>query len=352
MTSRERVATVLAGGVPDRVPMDESPWAETYKRWRQEGLPEDRDVVTYFGMDLAKIGGPDLTLRLETTVLEEDEEYIVAVNSDGVTNKRHKTESGHTPHWLDHLIKTKEDWYEYAPRLEPSRERWAEDIVEQCRRGRESGRFVCICHADPYERAWPTWGQVGIFEMMMDDPDTIADCHMAYARLITGQYEILEKLGAEWDGVFMYADLGYRNATLFSPRLYDEIVFPAHKHIADWLQARQKPLICHSCGKIDVLIPRFIEAGFAAIQPLEAKCGQDVRELKDLYGGRITFFGNIDIRALSGTREDVYNEVMGKLPKAMEGGGYIFHSDHSVPPTVSFDNYRYAVELVKEHGVY
>ena len=86
----------------------------------------------------------------------------------------------------------------------------------------------------------------------------------------------------------------------------------------------------------------------AAIQPLEAKCGQDVRELKDMYGGQITFFGNIDIRALSGTKEDVYNEVMGKLPKAMEGGGYIFHSDHSVPPTVSLERYEWVLRAARD----
>ena len=45
-------------------------------------------------------------------------------------------------------------------------------------------------------------------------------------------------------------------------------------------------------------------------------------------------------------------EVLSKLTVAMEGGGYIFCSDHSVPPHVSFDNYRYAIELVKEHGRY
>ncbi len=352
MTSRERVATILSGGIPDRVAMDESPWGETYERWRREGLPQDANVVDYFGMDLAKIGGPNLTFRLETKVVGEDDTYRTVTDADGVTARRHKTESGHTPHWLDHLIKTADDWYEYAPRLAPSTERWAQDIVQQCADARATGRYVVICHPDPYERAWPTWGQVRIFEMMMDDPQTVADCFMAYARLITAQYDLLEQLGADWDGTFMYTDLGYRNSTLFSPTLYDELLFPAHQHITDWMKAHGKRLICHSCGRILSLIPRFIKVGFDAIQPLEAKCGQDVRELKDLYGNQITFFGNIDVRALSGTKEDVYNEVMSKLPKAMEGGGYIFHSDHSVPPTVSWENYCYAVQLVKEHGVY
>jgi uroporphyrinogen decarboxylase len=148
----------------------------------------------------------------------------------------------------------------------------------------------------------------------------------------------------------MPADLGYRNATLFSPKLYERLIFPAHKKLVDYQHDHGRQFMCHSCGKIDVLIPKFIEAGFDAIQPLEAKCGQDVRELKKLYAGKITLFGNIDIRKLSGTRQDVEEEVVSKIEVAKQGGGYIFHSDHSVPPTVSFENYCYAVELVKKHG--
>ena len=33
-------------------------------------------------------------------------------------------------------------------------------------------------------------------------------------------------------------------------------------------------------------------------------------------------------------------------------GGYIYHSDHSIPPTVSFDSYRRVIELVREYGSY
>lgn len=100
------------------------------------------------------------------------------------------------------------------------------------------------------------------------------------------------------------------------------------------------------------MIPRFIEAGFSAIQPLEAKAGQDVRELKKLYGKAITFFGNIDVRKMSGTREELREELLSKLSVAARNGGYIYHSDHSVPPTVSWDNYCYLMELLDEHGVY
>jgi DNA repair protein RadC len=50
--------------------------------------------------------------------------------------------------------------------------------------------------------------------------------------------------------------------------------------MCDFFKSKGKPVLLHSCGKIKTLIPYFIEAGYSAIQPLEAKCDQDVRELK------------------------------------------------------------------------
>ena len=45
-------------------------------------------------------------------------------------------------------------------------------------------------------------------------------------------------------------------------------------------------------------------------------------------------------------------EIAGKLPLVKEGGGYIYHSDHSVPNDVSFGQYRRVMELVREYGGY
>ena len=64
------------------------------------------------------------------------------------------------------------------------------------------------------------------------------------------------------------------------------------------------------------------------------------------YGDRLTFHGNIDVRRLAGSREDVAEEIDGKMSHFTEGG-WIYHSDHSIPPEVRFDNYRYALSRVR-----
>ena len=66
----------------------------------------------------------------------------------------------------------------------------------------------------------------------------------------------------------------------------------------------------------------------------------------------LILIGNIDVRKLSGTRQEVEQEIIGKVSVAKENGGYIYHSDHSVPNSVSFESYAYAIELVKRYGAY
>jgi len=36
----------------------------------------------------------------------------------------------------------------------------------------------------------------------------------------------------------------------------------------------------------------------------------------------------------------------------MEGGGYIYHSDHSIPPEVSLEIYLHAMKVLDEIGTY
>jgi uroporphyrinogen decarboxylase len=45
-------------------------------------------------------------------------------------------------------------------------------------------------------------------------------------------------------------------------------------------------------------------------------------------------------------------EIAGKITAAKVGGGYIYHSDHSIPNDVSFEQYCRVLELVRKYGEY
>jgi len=48
----------------------------------------------------------------------------------------------------------------------------------------------------------------------------------------------------------------------------------------------------------------------------------------------------------------IEEEIRTKFEVAKRGGGYIYHSDHSVPDSVSFEQYKRVIELVQKYGRY
>lgn len=93
--------------------------------------------------------------------------------------------------------------------------------------------------------------------------------------------------------------------------------------------------------------------GFDALQPLEAKAHMDVRELAPTVGDRLTLFGNIDVMTMSTNDLDkIEAEIASKFAAGKSVPSYISHSDHSVPPAVSWETYQGVIDLVEKHGWY
>jgi uroporphyrinogen decarboxylase len=139
---------------------------------------------------------------------------------------------------------------------------------------------------------------------------------------------------------------------MVSPALYDRLVRPYHQRLCEYFAADGLATLLHSDGNVAPLIPHFLTAGFRGLHPLECKAGLDVRALRRQYGERLVLFGNIDVRALAGTPEQVVEEVTAKVSAGMVGGGYLFHSDHSVPSDVPLSNYLLALETARDVGRY
>ena len=352
MDSRERVSIVLSGGVPDRVPLSDSYWETAVERWRGEGLPEDVSPGAYFGTDEIIYISGDYTLQMPERTVDQDDVSRTYWDSDGALRKYLELPEGHTSQWLDFTIKTREDWLQHRHRMAFDSSRIPDSALETYQRTRAEGKFVCYsAHACFH----PTWMRIGMERMLMSmlqEPDFVHELYVAHTQLVIDLYEGMRRLGIEFDGARLSDDLGYRVSPLISPALYRELVLPHHKRLCDHFATHGLKTALHSDGNVAPLIPHFLEAGFAALHPLEVKAGLDVRTLKAQYGGRLVLYGNIDVRKLAGTLEEVEQEVVTKVTAGKKGGGYIFHSDHSVPNDVPFENYAFAIELVKRYGAY
>jgi len=349
---RDRIKLILQHREADRIPIHDSPWAATVDRWRSEGLPSGISASDYFGYEIA-IYSADTSPRFPTEVLYENEEYVVEKNSFGGIRKNHRDYST-TPMIIDYPCKSREDWERIKVRLKADDYRvdWVSGL-QSFYREHSRGRFIMYGAAVGYDKIQSYVASERLLKAIIREPDWVIDMYWTDAKLVMEMCERMIRGGFKFDGAFLYCDLGYRNGLLFSPRHFEEQLHPVFKELCRFFHAHGMYVFLHSCGRVKDLIPYFIEEGIDCLQPLEVKAGMDLIELKDKYGDKMTFMGGIDVRLMSlDDPRPIEEEIKRKITIAKEGGGYIYHSDHSVPKNVSFQNYKRVIELVKKYGEY
>jgi uroporphyrinogen decarboxylase len=352
MTSRERVLRMLNHQEADRVPIQDAPWEYTIRRWKTEGMPADTSPLEYFGYELGSLG-PDISLQLPEETIEETESYRIYRDSKGAVTRVFKDHES-VPETIDFTINSAKAWEENRHRWLWNDERvsW-ESALNTNRAWRAEGRFVQYFAHIGYDWIQRMVGAETVLVGMLQEPEWIEDMFRGLMDLvIRGADEMLAR-GFEFDGVYVADDLGYKNGTVFSPELFRKFELPQMKRLCDYFKERNLPVILHSCGNVSSLVPLLIEAGFSCLQPLEVKAGMDLVGLKKQFGDRFSFMGGIDVRAMADPDPAVIEaEIAAKIPVAKEGGGYIYHSDHSVPSNVSFAQYQRVMALVSEYGTY
>ncbi len=370
MTGRERVNLALDHKIPDRVPRYDSFWDELIGVYKEKlGLPKEasaEDIGDKFGFDIVMYN-LDNSMRFPASVVEEDEDFIVINDRCGYTAKKHKDKP--LSEFYNHLNTDYDIWQTMKHRFTldkndtsridnthtflrtipmPSWEQAAEKFIKSL----SGDKFVMINGYGPYEG---TWRHRGYENLLMDLILDEKYCHEMFTGIIDTTIETLEyaiSIGMKPDGYFLIDDLGSTRATLFSPEVYKNLIFPYHKKLGDFLHKNGIRYLIHSCGNIESFIPGFIEAGIECVQPLQANTTLDVRKLKKKFGSDVAFWGNISAIAMETGFEAIEAEISSKIPVAMEGGGYMYHSDHSVPADVPFENYEYVIKMLDKYAVY
>jgi uroporphyrinogen decarboxylase len=352
LTTHERMSRVYNHENPDRVPRHDGPWGSTLERWQREGLPAGVSPGQFFGWDYFATISHDNSPRYPVETLEETEEYRIHTTAWGVTmrNWRHH---GSVPEFLDFKIVDRASWAEAKKRMSPDPERvnW-QLLADHYDTWRAGGAWITAGAWFGYD-VMASWvvGYERTLLLMADDPELVSD-------FINHCLDVnLALLGLIWDRGYRFDcirwpdDMGYRNGLLFSRDMYRRLIKPAQQRMIDWAHERGVKTMLHSCGNIMDLIPDLVEIGLGSLNPLEQKAGMDAYKLKADYGDKLVLEGGIDVRKMTDGAQ-IEEEIRSKLAVLKENGGYIFHSDHSVPEDVSFADYCRVMELVRYYGSY
>lgn len=354
LSSRERVNLAMEHKETDRIPRMESFWGETIENWKKQGMPEGIDINEYFGYDMRGAGWMDMSAYPgRKMIIRETDEWISYLDGHGAVVRYWKNKAG-TPEHESFTVKDRDTWEIHKKALLsiPIEQRIdLSNLLSLKTYCENRALWFYWCGVECFEIAKDIFGHEQMCVLMAEDPDVITDAFETITDIVLRTLDYAEKNGAKFDGGWMYGDIAYNHAPFCSPAMYRKLVQPQHKRHAGWFKNRGAKVIYHTDGDFRPLIPAMLENGFDCFQPLEAKANIDLRELKPKYGDKIAFMGNIDVMVLiTNDRAKYEAEVAAKIPLAKKGGGYIYHSDHSVPPQVTWDNYLYLMELVKQYG--
>lgn len=360
LTGRERVGRILRREPVDRVAASEGFWGDVYRKWVAEGHIKDGEALEdHFGFDLRVQWCFNLVADLDfkDEIVEETAETKLVRSGNGALLRWWK-ERGGTPEHVDFLVKDRRGWEEH---IRPHLVR-----TDTLRRRINFEAYRAVKEKCARENLFFFWGGVNVFELMHPvcghehmlvgmalEPDWVRDMGAVYAELTLQLMDILFKEEGLPDGVFYYEDMGFKEKPFMSPAMYKDLIWPAHRRTFQDAHARGLPVVVHSCGFVEPLVPGLIEAGMDCLQAMEVKAGMDLVRLKKAYGDRIALFGGMDVREVeSNDRRRIEAELRKKLPAAMKGSGYILHSDHSISHRVEYDSYKYFLDRGREIGTY
>jgi uroporphyrinogen decarboxylase len=362
MNSRRRILAALSGEETDRVPLMEIVfYPETRTRWISEGMPGNVSPWDYFGLDKIAILPLDSSLGLPSKIVQEDESYYTVSDGNGVTF-RHKKGLPYALQFVSATVTDSDLWNKYRSCLEPTLSRFEyynRDFVfgqqlpytvkEQYEQVRKENIFTVY---SPTEPCWFFLNLLGEEEALCTislDPDFVEQVMADYTQFNIDMLDLIYNAGYRFDALWVFADLCYKNGMLFSPDFFRQRVAAYQKKMFNRAKELGMRIIYHSDGYVGDIIPLLIDVGVECIQPLEVRAGNDVRNYQGKYSGKLSFIGNINADALAAGKEAIYREISEKLPAVKASRRYIFHSDHSIPNTVSLENYQYAIDLAKEY---
>jgi uroporphyrinogen decarboxylase len=356
LTGRERVRRMFERKDHDRVPRHDSFWRETIERWETEGLwGGAAKVLDLLGSDFHGLNWlwPSAFPGREE-IISEDTETRVVRDAQGKLVRYWKGKSG-TPEHLGFECDSREAWEKrFKPALLSSGLQVDPEAIKRAfQLGRDKGKWCHLTGVESFEETRSLMGDEVTLIAMAEDPEWVRDVSHTFTNVMLRNLDAAMATGIEPDGLWIYGDMAYNHATMCSPAMYRDLIWPDHQRLADWAHVHNMKFIYHTDGDINAVMDLYAQAGFDCVQPLEAKAGVDIRQLCPKYGKKLAFFGNINVMTMStNDLAKIEQEIATKFAAGMATNGYIYHSDHSVPPQVSWSTYKAIMQMVGKYGQY
>ncbi len=352
MTSREIFKRIMNYQPVSRIPlMVIDPFESlTVDKWRNQGLPTGVAPCDYLNMDIP----PDFWVNLgpipafETTRISENATEYVELDGMGCTVKRLQEAPDMYYGIIDHPVKSADDWEKYKKRLDAATPgRHYPDMEKMVEVVNKSEVPVGLSLYPWFFRfSFYLMGMERFLTAFYDMPELIHNIFSYYADFTL---EIIRPIlnRVKFDFACYSEDLAYRTAPHISPDIYKKFWLPYQDPItAEMKRAGIEIISMYTSGNCEAILPLLMEHGINCTWPCERNANMDPIKLRAKYGKELRLVGGVGHTSLSKGPAAIDEEIDRLIPLIREGG-FIPLIDDMVPPEVSFENYKYAIEKMR-----
>ena len=202
-----------------------------------------------------------------------------------------------------------------------------------------------------FERHWQIRGMTGA---LMDFHLHPAEVHRLYRAVTDFYLRMIERAADELDadGIYTTDDLGTQTGPFFSPATFDEFYRPYYAEMIDRAHRLGMHFWLHTCGNVELLLPRFIDIGLDVIHPIQ-KYAMDERAVAARFGGQICFWAGFDVQQIIpwGTADEVADEVRYLLDTYHRPEGrLLFSAGNAIKRDCPLDSLRTLYAMAFDYG--
>ncbi|MBN1555057.1 MAG: hypothetical protein JXA11_09940 [Phycisphaerae bacterium] len=177
--------------------------------------------------------------------------------------------------------------------------------------------------------------------MQADDPELFAELYVRIGDFLLNVWStLLERYSDVFAVCRIGDDMGFKTATLLSPRTLLRHVVPQYRRMIARIHQAKKRFLLHSCGNIFAIMDGLIDAGIDAKHSNEDAIAP-FDEWIERYNDKIALVGGVDTdRLCRMSPADVYEYTLdqGRRYRSM-AKGFILGSGNSIPPYVPKEGY-------------
>jgi len=346
VTSRERILTAISHEEPDRVPV----WFAVQAGIRQR-------LFEYFGVD----DTPVLLERLGCDAFGAQGSWVhpeyrgperltmpdgSQADHFGIVIQKHwPLAFAQTVADLESYSWPRADWFDYST------------VKERCLAAKErdmvtiGGEGSCgIYHAINLRG----------YQLALTDPYLCPDLAEAYMQRM-GDFMVewndrwLDAAEGEFDLFRCGDEVGNSQTMLLRPEIWRKFYKPQLSRV--WSVARRKGIkvYYHCCGCLRPVFEDLLELGVDLWDTAPPYVdGNDLAEMKRLYGDRVTFVGGVDqpFVLYGGTPREVEDEVRLRLDQLAPGGGLLLGHSQAITDDCPLENVLAMYETARKYGEY